>query len=376
MSSIEPGFETRLRTRLRDTLDAMDGPHPEWAASPAAHHLGLVGRARNRNRWPIRLLAVAAVLALAGGAITAIGSLPPRRGDESAKPVGIPLQLTGLFAAQRGMAGPGPGLSYYWFSLDFEDDVLLFGPNGSGQTDTLRNDAEAMAWAGRVTAVSEEQPGTWDVTIQAPPPCGSATYAFQSADWEVTLTARQDACADRTALLSGPWMHRGPTLVPGERYRSRGFSEPFEFALPATQQSHPEYVLAHWFATGRLGVYNNWSHALFFDDQPLPVDACDASRGSLSDLPGTPEGFEAWLRASGLTMEARAVVAVNGRTAIRYDTESADCPSSATRASEIPLGGRYYLVPSPNDTILVSVYGDTDAELRLLDELVRSITFD
>ena len=57
-------FERRLTADLRRELDAVAGPHPMWAESPAA---GRIADRRGGIRWPGRLLAVAAVIAVASG---------------------------------------------------------------------------------------------------------------------------------------------------------------------------------------------------------------------------------------------------------------------------------------------------------------------
>jgi hypothetical protein len=138
----------------------------------------------------------------------------------------------------------------------------------------------------------------------------------------------------------------------------------------------PGFGVSHWLATGRFNVHNIWSSARFFDDDTLPVDRCDASRGLLPDVPATPAAFESWLGSAGLTIQARADVTVDGRIAVRYDTEPADCPAPTAESSQSLLGGRFYLVPTPRDTILVNVYGDSETELQVLDKLIQSITFE
>ena len=57
-------LERRLTADLHRELDAVVGPHPTWAGSPAAAR---IAAGRGGIRWPGRLLAVAAVIAVAGG---------------------------------------------------------------------------------------------------------------------------------------------------------------------------------------------------------------------------------------------------------------------------------------------------------------------
>jgi Tol biopolymer transport system component len=63
-------LEGRLRSVLRESLDRELGPDPTWADSPVARRVAGPGRARRRTR-SLRLLAVAAVMALGGGAALA-----------------------------------------------------------------------------------------------------------------------------------------------------------------------------------------------------------------------------------------------------------------------------------------------------------------
>jgi len=65
-------LERQLRSALRETLDQEAGPDPAWAESPAARRVAALDR--NRRRWPLRLLAVAAVIGAAGGAALLAGA--------------------------------------------------------------------------------------------------------------------------------------------------------------------------------------------------------------------------------------------------------------------------------------------------------------
>ena len=68
----EHDLDRRLRAALRDTLDRESGPDPVWADSPAARRIRELER-RRRFR-PIRLLAVAAILLIGGGALVLGGA--------------------------------------------------------------------------------------------------------------------------------------------------------------------------------------------------------------------------------------------------------------------------------------------------------------
>src|SRR4029079_4837610 len=65
-------LERQLRSALRETLDREAGPDPAWAESPAARRVAALDR--NRRRWPLRLLAGAAVIGAAGGAALLTGA--------------------------------------------------------------------------------------------------------------------------------------------------------------------------------------------------------------------------------------------------------------------------------------------------------------
>jgi hypothetical protein len=71
--TLGPDFERRLANDLRSELDRAMVPHPAWTESPAAAR---VAAARGGVRWPRRLLAVAAVLAIAGGVALAVALRP------------------------------------------------------------------------------------------------------------------------------------------------------------------------------------------------------------------------------------------------------------------------------------------------------------
>jgi dipeptidyl aminopeptidase/acylaminoacyl peptidase len=69
-------FEQHVRASLRAALDSELGPDPTWAESPAARRVAEVER-RSRRRWPLRALAVAALIGAGGGAALLAGRLNP-----------------------------------------------------------------------------------------------------------------------------------------------------------------------------------------------------------------------------------------------------------------------------------------------------------
>jgi len=69
-------FEQQVRASLREALDRELGPDPAWAESPAARRVAEVER-RRRRRWPLRALAVAALIGAGGGGALLGGRLTP-----------------------------------------------------------------------------------------------------------------------------------------------------------------------------------------------------------------------------------------------------------------------------------------------------------
>ena len=69
-------FEQQVRAKLREALDRELGPDPTWAESPAVRRVAEVER-RSRRRWPLRALAVAALIGAGGGAALLGGRLVP-----------------------------------------------------------------------------------------------------------------------------------------------------------------------------------------------------------------------------------------------------------------------------------------------------------
>ena len=66
--------DQQVRSLLRDTLDREWGPDPVWADSPAARRVEERERGASR-RWPLRLLAVAAVIGAVGGGALLAGAV-------------------------------------------------------------------------------------------------------------------------------------------------------------------------------------------------------------------------------------------------------------------------------------------------------------
>lgn len=73
----ESAFDRELDTLMHKVLEAESGPDPSWTQSPAARRVAVLGRQRFR-RWPIRTLAVAALLVVGGASFVGlIANRPP-----------------------------------------------------------------------------------------------------------------------------------------------------------------------------------------------------------------------------------------------------------------------------------------------------------
>jgi hypothetical protein len=415
-------LEQQLRALVHDVLDSQDGPHPVWADSPVAQR---IADRRRRGGWPIRLLGVAALLAVGGGVLTLVGSRPPRTVDRSPSPMpsaptvvrapSIPFVLRGQFAVQIFVErAPNPYPVYF---IDLEDPVLLHGPGRSHDPVEIRAEyGPAQEWAGRVVEFTPVGAGSATVVIQAPPPCGEGRYLVRYAEaprhndgWTLTFTEPQDGCGDRVELLVGgsdptagmptpdwpsgavpssstpaarAWTHQPTKLVSGQRYASWSFTEPFHFVMP--REDVPAFV-STWLAPGHLGFGHPYWAGDLFDDWTLPIDHCDPNSGTLPDVPSSSEALVAWLQSNGRAIDRSADVQVDGRSATRYDTvdSASDPPRECVGVSPesidsntVRFRSRWYLIPTPGDTILFTFYGDTAAESQVADELVRSMTFD
>ena len=65
-------LERKVRDGFREALDQELGPDPIWAESSAARRVAEMER-RARRRWPLRALAVAALIGATGGAAALLG---------------------------------------------------------------------------------------------------------------------------------------------------------------------------------------------------------------------------------------------------------------------------------------------------------------
>jgi hypothetical protein len=79
-------------------------------------------------------------------------------------------------------------------------------------------------------------------------------------------------------------------------------------------------------ALTRLTVSHAWWNGFFLDDEPVFLDLCDPSAGTLPDIPATVEEAAAWLRSTAsLGYDEPTAVEVDGRTAL-WVGKLRDCP--------------------------------------------------
>ncbi len=100
----EHDLERRLTADLHRELEAVVGPHPAWAGSPAAVRIA----ARGGNRWPGRLLAVAALIAVAGGVALVAGV----RRDSTASGCPTLADYAAASAQPTPVEGTAPGVTF------------------------------------------------------------------------------------------------------------------------------------------------------------------------------------------------------------------------------------------------------------------------
>ncbi len=373
----------------------------ERVLAGALDRIGLVGQDRYVTQrlfgdglgrsMPLRLaiLLLASLLAVGTGlALLVIGSALTHD-DFAVDPAHpIPNVLSGEFEAQLAVAGPAPGyVDYAWYLVDLDADNILHGPSRS-DADIRGVDDATASWAGRAVAFVSTEPGAGELVIRASEPCGDARYHLLFDDEGITFTQPRDACADRVAILtSRPWRHHPTMLAVGERYGSWFFTEPFHFVLPQMEQGAvsevQQMVGIGWSpATGRLRIGHPYWRTWFIDDQSVYADICDPSKGTLHDVPATPEAVGEWLRSSsGTTVSPPIELEVDGRSALRFDIRQSDAcvrQTDPTSTDVMPIDGfRVYAIPTGDDTILYTAWTDGGSDIATgVDELVRSITFD
>ena len=177
-------LERELRGALRETLDRELGPDPAWTESPAARRVAELDL--RRRRWPLRVLAVAALIGAAGGAALLAGA--PNQ------PAEYDNGWIAFSVAQEDPAGGGPDTDIWFAALDQEPRRVIgtdtdgvdqvcpaFSPDGqslaygtiegirSSQNPDYRNSALVIADVANDGTVAERL--TIDVGDGLPSPC-------------------------------------------------------------------------------------------------------------------------------------------------------------------------------------------------------------
>jgi len=168
-------LERDLRTALRETLDAELGPDPRWADSPAARRAAALDR--SRRRWPLRVLAVAALIGAGGAAALLAGALnqpPEARNGWIAYTV-----------AQEGPAGADPELDIWFVAIDREPRRVI-----GTDSDAVDQLCPAFAPDGRSLAYGSVEGSGWWQGDAAPAPYRNAAVVIADVADDGTVSDR------------------------------------------------------------------------------------------------------------------------------------------------------------------------------------------
>jgi dipeptidyl aminopeptidase/acylaminoacyl peptidase len=192
-------FDRELGAALHRALDTEVGPDPVWADAPAARRIADLDRRGAGTQWSTRILALAAVLAIGGGAAFLAGAprVAQRLARESFRPAPA-VKINGWIAfTQEDKTPAGQSDDDIWFgslaqparrvvgsdSDDLDEICPAFSPDGTrlafGRAQKTGSRHEAayrqaelviaeIAADGRVTESSTIDVGGW-----YPPPCAT-----------------------------------------------------------------------------------------------------------------------------------------------------------------------------------------------------------
>jgi Tol biopolymer transport system component len=181
-------LERQLRSALRETLDHELGPHLAWAASPAAQRAAELDR--RRRRWPLRVLAVAALIG-AGGAAALLAGAPNQ-------PAEAQNGWIAFTVAQPDPAGADDDLDIWLVALD-RDARRAVG------TDSDRVDQLCPAFApdGRSLAYGRAEGHGTEHFMDADGVEGSRPAAYRRAALVVADVSDEGRVSDRLAIDVG-----------------------------------------------------------------------------------------------------------------------------------------------------------------------------
>ena len=288
----------------------------------------------------------------------------------------IPAALTGWWWAESAMGG-----SEYW--LNFQSDALVSFHTGPEFK------------LGRATSYEPINGTSGVLTIDAPAPCGRGSYVVLRSAREAQFTVRADSCGPRAGVLLGRTWTMGVTVPArtrfeaGERYRTDGFSEPFEFIATALDPSWGS-AGSEWATAPDLYAIVGFSRAwllLFLDDRPVFSDACLNGGSTLPDIPTSAADVADWLAATpGLLASNATELEVDGRVALRFDIAAdSACELGAPmiapgyRLFNAEATLHVYAIPTGDDVILAILASDSGgrSEMRTnADLLIGSIVFE
>ena len=174
-------FERHLRSALRETLDAERGPDRMWAESPASRRVAELDR--NRRRWPLRVLAVAALIGAGGAAMLiagapdqspgaangwiayTVGHIEPARAGEDFDVWFVALDQ----APRRAVGTDSDGVDQVCPAFAPDGQSLAYGSVEGGDVGANRNAALVIADVADDGTTSDRL--TVDVGDGLPPPC-------------------------------------------------------------------------------------------------------------------------------------------------------------------------------------------------------------
>ena len=277
---------------------------------------------------PVRLLAVAAILAAAlGGAFLLGGTVNRTTNPEPAPPptpaVLEPVELGANPGGEWTAARPaafGMVAGTYTMALDDSQTVLVRGSEGR------------EVFLGSLE--ESQSPGT--AVLGPTDRCtASGTYNYAlSADFRtLSIELGSDACTDRAAVLAGNWDRSGIryTLGQGQPY-TVDLQPRVTFAVPAgfnfDDGTPPEITVPLIGAQNELWVdAENYLVHIWTDDE-VPSDRCN--QGSPGrPMPATLDEFVEWNRSStGVNTGEPIHTTVGGHDAIAIDVGGTDdCPN-------------------------------------------------
>ncbi len=378
--------EPALRSRIAEAIETT----PQLR--PLSRILAGMADADPTLRHRNLLIAAALLAALTVAAAAAVGALVEWQRRDTNRELNlklivdesnpIPAVLYGEWVANKG--GGDQRIPPDVQTLDLDGSVLIRLPGG-----TPLDPAE------RAVAFRPTKPGEGTLIVRSSGRCGEGRYHLRELVEDNGVVNRfflddpVDGCAARVDILLSPmgWVRPGSVdLVAGRTYGSWAFSEPFHFVMSTMDGSPGDERVAvarQWGTRGGLMIAMGccW-YSTLIDDQPVNVDVCDRTKGTMPDVPPTPEAVGRWLRSSsGLTVSDPVELLVDGRTALRYDLDVVGCTggTGSMMPPEFFIGSRVYAIPTGDDTIVYAIWSDEGSSRGVLagaEQLVRSMTFD